>query len=213
MSNGDDTVVEPWNADSVASTYAWPDQFWVRANLVASPTGSIVGSSGTSSDLTTSEDRGILRRIRANCDALIVGAASIRAEGWHLPPRGHTFVLSANKPLPWDSCPDTSRVTVWPATSGENLATTVRRLTDFLVSEGYRSVLCEGGLATVRALADEKLLLEACVTVRGSARADALEAFRVLLPHATDCVPHRMMASPDNATIFSVWRCANDSVA
>ena len=210
MSNGDDTAIEPWNTESLAGTYAWPDRFWLRANLVASSAGSVVGSSGTSSDLTTSEDRDILRLIRATCDALIVGAASIRAEGWHLPPRGRTFVLSTGKPVPWDSCPDTSRATVWPSAPGEDLATTVRRLMDYLVSEGYRSVLCEGGLATVRALAHEKLLHEVCLTVRSSARADVLDAFRALLPQATSCLPHRMMASKDSATIFSVWRCATD---
>ena len=213
MPGSGDTVIEPWSADTVVDTYAWPEQVWVRANLVASPAGSITGSSGTSSDLTTSEDRDILRRIRATCDALIVGAASIRAEGWHLPPRGHTIVLSAEKALPWESCPDASRVTVWPSAPGEDLASAVHRLVDHVVTQGYRSVLCEGGLATVRALAHEKLLHEVCVTVRGSGRTDVLDAFRALLPDAAGCTPYRMMASPDNATIFSVWRCATDSAA
>ena len=204
-------AIDPWDPTSVESTYAWPDGLWLRANLVASPAGETVGSTGTSDDLTTSEDREVLRQIRADCDALIVGAASIRAEGWHLAPRGQTFVLSTDKPLSWASCPDPSRVTVWTAASGEELTGTVRRLVEHLVGTGYTSVLCEGGLSTVRALADEDLLNEVCVTVRGSTRAETRAAFLALLPEATACTAHRLMASSDGSTIFSLWRCATDS--
>jgi len=208
-----DPTLDPWDSTSIVSAYAWPERMWLRANLVATPAGETRGLTGTSHDLTTSEDREILRRIRADCDALIVGAASIRAEGWHLAPHGHTFVLATDKPLPWDSCPDPSRVTVWTAASGEELTTTVRRLVEHLVGVGYTSVLCEGGLSTVRALADEGLLHEVCVTVRGSTRADTRSAFLALLPEAAACTPQRMMASSDGSTIFSIWRCATDSAS
>lgn len=223
MSSGDESAIDPatnpaiqpaidtWDPASLESTYAWPERLWVRANLVATPAGETQGSTGTSNDLTTSEDRQILRQIRADCDALIVGAASIRAEGWHLAPHGHTFVLSTDKPLPWDSCPDPSRVTVWTATPGEELTTTVSRLVAHLAGMGYTSVLCEGGLSTVRALADEDLLSEVCITVRGSTFADTGAAFVALLPEAASCTPHRLMASSDGSTIFSLWRCATDA--
>jgi len=210
MTTGDDVDLEPWSEDSLASTYAWPQRVWVRANLVASVTGQTAGSSGTSRDLTTPEDRKILRLIRQDCDALIVGAASIRAEGWHLPPRGHTYVVSQGSPLPWHSCPDIARVTEWTARPDENLNALTTRLVAHLAETGARAILCEGGLATVRALSDENLLDEMCLTVRGTTVADAHAAFASILPDAPKWSLTSAMASDEGTTIFSLWRCATE---
>ena len=208
MTTGEEIALEPWHADAVPSAYAWPQHFWVRANLVATVSGQTAGATGTSSDLTTPEDRTILRFIRQDCDALIVGAASIRAEGWHLSPRGHTHIVSRGSSLPWDSCPDTSRVTEWTPYAGEDLNSLTRRLITHLHEAGNTAVLCEGGLATVRALTDEHLLDELCLTVRGSTVADAKRAFRSIVPNAPDWSLTSGMTSDDGATIFSIWRCA-----
>ena len=59
--------------EDVTSPHAWPAGFWVRANLVANNSGATAGPSGTSTDLTNREDRELLRLIRRDCDALIVG--------------------------------------------------------------------------------------------------------------------------------------------
>jgi riboflavin biosynthesis pyrimidine reductase len=210
MATGNDIALGPWNADAVENIYAWPQRMWVRANLVASNSGQTIGASGTSRDLTTAEDRKILRLIRRHCDALIVGAASIRAEGWHLPPRGHTYVVSQGSPLPWHSCPETSRVTEWAARPGENLNALTLRLVAHLVETGARAILCEGGVATVLALAAENLLDEVCLTVRGAHLADAQRACASILPDSPPWLRTSAMLSEDRATIFSVWRCATE---
>ena len=210
MTTGNDIALEPWNADAVANTYTWPQRLWVRANLVASVSGQTAGASGTSRDLTTAEDRKILRLIRRDCDALVVGAASIRSEGWHLPPRGHTYVVSQGSPLPWHSCPDTARVTEWAARPDEKLNALTSRLFAHLAETGARAILCEGGVATVRALAAEKLLDELCLTVRGAHLADAQRAFTSILPDSPPWRRTSAMLSEDRATIFSVWRCATE---
>jgi len=188
--------------------YAWPPSFWVRANLVASATGATLGHSGTSSDLTTGDDRRLLKLIRQDCDALIVGASSIRAEGWHLPPRGRTHILSRGSALPWDTCPDASRVTEWKSLPDEDLAALARRVVMHLATTDSRSILCEGGRATVLALTHENLLDELCLTVRGTSPADAHRALNGIMPDASAWTPTSTVMSNDASTIFSVWRCA-----
>lgn len=188
--------------------YAWPAGLWVRANLVATDTGQTSGPSGTSSDLTSAEDRRLLRQIRRDCDALIVGAASIRAEGWHLPPRGQTHIVSRGTTLPWDACPDPSRVTEWKGLPQERLSHLLGRVVSDLASNGVESILCEGGVATVRALAQENLLNELCLTVRGTALGDVEQAMLGILLDGSEWSMTRMLASEDGTTIFSIWRCA-----
>ncbi len=194
--------------DDLTSPYSWPAGFWVRANLVASRTGETLGASGTSIDLTSGEDRSLLRLIRQDCDALIVGAASIRAEGWHLPPRGHTHVVSRGSNLPWDSCPDSSRVTEWQGQEGETLPMLLSRVVAHLATTGSTSILCEGGLATVRALAEVNRLDELCLTVTSTRRADVDRALQGILPDPTGWSLANLREADDGSTIFSIWRCA-----
>lgn len=194
--------------EDASATYAWPTNFWVRANLVASASGATLGLSGTSSDLTTGDDRRLLQFIRQDCDALIVGASSIRAEGWHLPPRGQTHVVSRGLGLPWDTCPDPSRVTEWKSLHDEDLAALVRRVVTHLATTDAKSVLCEGGRATVLALTHENLLDEICLTVRGASLSDASRALGGIMPDASSWTPISTKMADDATTIFSVWRCA-----
>jgi hypothetical protein len=193
--------------DDATSSYAWPERFWVRANLVATNSGATAGPSGTSIDLTNREDRDLLRLIRQHCDALIVGASSIRAEGWHLPPHGHTHVVSRGSPLPWNSCPDASRVTEWQGQANETLPVLVTRVVGHLAATGSMSILCEGGIATVRALAKARLLDELCLTVRGASRADVERALQGILPDPTGWSLASLTESDGGSTIFSIWRC------
>ena len=199
--------------DESADPYVWPTGLWVRSNLVASDSGQTSGTSGTSSDLTSVEDRNLLRRIRQDCDALIVGAASIRAEGWHLPPRAHTHVVSRGSTLPWETCPDASRVTEWSALPHEALSTLVTRVVDDVASRGATSILCEGGVATVRALAQANHLDELCLSVRGTSRADVERAMNGILPDDARWSMTHMWTSDDGTTIFSIWRCATGALS
>lgn len=197
-------------SDDLTNTFAWPASFWVRANLVTSHSGDIAGSSGTSADLTNPEDRRLLRLIRQDCDALIVGAASIRAEGWHLPPHGHTHVVSRGSALPWDSCPNVSRVTEWQGRANETLAALLTRVVSHLAATGSASILCEGGLATVQALAEANLLDELCLTVTGGTRASLDRVIYAILPDPVGWSLESLRESDNDSTIFSVWRCATD---
>ncbi|HEY5231549.1 MAG TPA: dihydrofolate reductase family protein [Galbitalea sp.] len=67
---------------------------WVRLNLIGSVSGSATGPDGTSETLTNPVDRAILGVIRSQADVVLVGAASIRAEGYFIPRNGALAVVS-----------------------------------------------------------------------------------------------------------------------
>ena len=86
-------------AQSLASLYAPPRPDWLRLNLVASVNGSAAGGDGTSDSLTNPADRAILRAIRSLADVVLVGAASVRAEGYHVPRSSRLAVVTGTGDL------------------------------------------------------------------------------------------------------------------
>lgn len=128
--------------EKLAALYAWPSDASLRLNMLLGPSGSTSGEDGTSHSITSPLDRRVLRLIRAEADAVIVGASSVRAEGWYLPPTGLLIVLTESGTLPWETCPDRNRVVT---------CATVTALANWLREHPGRN-LCEGGLATARAL-------------------------------------------------------------
>ena len=65
--------------------YSVDDPAFLRINLVADAAGSAAGSDGTSESLSSRADRAILGAIRRASDVVLVGAQSVRAEGYQLP--------------------------------------------------------------------------------------------------------------------------------
>lgn len=65
--------------------YAPDPENRVRLNMITSLTGAAVGSDGTSETLTSRVDRSILGIIRAAADVVLVGASTVRAEGYLAP--------------------------------------------------------------------------------------------------------------------------------
>lgn len=67
--------------DTLADRYATPATPWLRANFVTSVDGAVeVG--GGSTGLTGPQDQRVLRLLRRQCDALLVGAGTVRAENY-----------------------------------------------------------------------------------------------------------------------------------
>lgn len=72
--------------DQLVALYAWPDRPWLRANMVIALDGSARGGDGRSGSISSPADRSVLKLLRATCDALVVGAGTVRAENYG-PPR------------------------------------------------------------------------------------------------------------------------------
>ncbi len=84
---------------ALAALYAPPRAEWLRLNLISSVNGSATGGDGTSDSLTNRADRSILRAIRSLADVVLVGAASVRAEGYHVPRSSFLAVLTGTGDL------------------------------------------------------------------------------------------------------------------
>lgn len=192
------TTLDQLNSARLAEIYAWPEGHSLRLNMLIGHDGRIVGGDGTSHSLASKTDRELLRLIRADADAVIVGAASVRAEGWFLPPRGMLVVLSASGMLPWSSCPDASRIVVCP---------TLPDLLQWLRANPGRH-LCEGGLMTARVLGREIGYSQIALT----SRLTVDESLAIVTEHpeqySLEFTARAQLINPGSQEGFFLWRRA-----
>jgi riboflavin biosynthesis pyrimidine reductase len=125
--------------DTRAARYAWPRGRWTRLNMIVSIDGHPVGHDGTSHTITNDHDRFLVRAVRNEADAIVLGAASIRAEGWFMPARGDLVVVTRSTRLPV-GCPEPTRTRVVDRGDLEAAVST------------YQHVLCEGGQTVAHAM-------------------------------------------------------------
>jgi riboflavin biosynthesis pyrimidine reductase len=153
--------------------YAAPDQPWLRVNMVSTVDGAATGDDGTSRSINNGVDKMVFDLLRELADALVVGAGTIRIEGYAVG-RKPLVVVSRT-----GSVPPTQR----EAESGKVLMATVStapyldeareilgkdhvlvlgshrvdlaRLKDELVLRGFRHLLSEGGPHLLRDLLDQ----------------------------------------------------------
>lgn len=157
----------------------------LRLNLVTSVSGSAAGSDGTSESLTSIADRRILGVIRELSDVVLVGAQSVRAEGYVRPRRaplavvtgsgdleGHRIGGDGDLPQVIVLCPASavSRVShtlanadiiVVPDTDGRMAP---HEIIGALRQQGFDSIVCEGGPSLARQLIVAGLVDEVCLT-------------------------------------------------
>lgn len=69
-------------AVDVAAAYAWPDGRWTRAMMLTTLNGAIAASDGMTRSLSGPADQLIFAETRRLADATLVGAGTIRAEGY-----------------------------------------------------------------------------------------------------------------------------------
>ena len=66
--------------DRLRELYRPPRRAWVRMNMIGSLNGRVTGPDGTSDTLSNRADRRILKLIREQSDAIVVGAQTVRQE-------------------------------------------------------------------------------------------------------------------------------------
>ncbi|MBC7723204.1 MAG: dihydrofolate reductase family protein [Burkholderiaceae bacterium] len=173
--------------DDLRSWYAAPRPDWLRLNLICSVNGSAVGADGTSETLTNRADRAILGAIRSLADVILVGAASVRAEGYHLPKTARLAIVTASGDLAGHRilgeaaagrilvlCPTSARESVIDSLGGlaadvvpvadDGGQLTPRAMLDALSALGLRHVVCEGGPALAVQMLDAGLVDELCLS-------------------------------------------------
>jgi hypothetical protein len=181
--------------EQLSDLYSWPQERSFRINMLLDSDDSSTGDDGTSNSLTSGEDRRLLRIIRKESDVLIVGAASIRAEGWFLPPQGRMAVLSQSGNIPWDSCPDSSRVSSYPSVSA-----LLHSLRDSDIN-----ILCEGGKATAQLLSETIGFDDFALTRIGTVENAPLPDF---LGKSSDFALVSKLSDASHSMTFQYWRRA-----
>lgn len=166
--------------------YAPPRARWLRINLVAGIDGGARGADGISDGLSNPADRRVLGVIRRWADVVLVGASTVRAEGFRIPRAARLAVVSTTGDF-GNAVVDpasAARVTVYcPAGSAESVTKALRdarvavvevaavdgridpaALIGALHERGADSIVCEGGPSLVGQLLDAELVDEVCLT-------------------------------------------------
>lgn len=173
--------------------YAPPVGAFVRLNMITSPTGAAAGSDGTSDTLTSPTDRAILGVIRRLSDAVVVGAATVRAEGYVVPRATRLAIVTTSGALDGHRldaapgrvllvCPadraDEVRARaqlpaaeIVPVAGGDDLEPAA--IVAALRAHGCGRLVCEGGPRLAARFAAADAIDEYCITV-----APALEPAR-----------------------------------
>ena len=87
--------------DRLLELYAPPSPTWTRLNFIATVSGSAAGTDGTSETLTNPADRRLLGVIRQHSDIVLIGAQSVRSEGFQLPRTARLAVVTSSGSLGW----------------------------------------------------------------------------------------------------------------
>ncbi|HEX3932705.1 MAG TPA: dihydrofolate reductase family protein [Nocardioides sp.] len=163
--------------------YAVPDHPWLRVTMVSTVDGAATGDDGTSRSINNGADKRVFDLLRDLADAIVVGAGTVRVEGYAVG-RKPLVVVSRTASVP---------VTQRPAERGQVLMATVStapylrearallgeenvlvlgshrvdlaRLKDELVLRGYRHLLSEGGPHLLRDLLDQGVVDELDATI------------------------------------------------
>lgn len=164
--------------------YRPPRADWLRLNLITSVSGAASGSDGTSETLTNAADRRILGVIRELADVVLVGAESVRAEGYQQPKRARIAILTASGnlsgnriergtgPAPLVLCPAESSGRVRESLPDAEIAelevtdgrASVETVITALRSRGLASIVCEGGPHLAAQLVDAGVVDEFCLS-------------------------------------------------
>ncbi len=163
--------------------YAVPQEPWLRVNMVVTADGAATGEGGTSRSINNEADHVVFDLLRAQADVIVVGAGTLRAEGYApnplpivavsrrglVPPTlrdsragpgaaGH--VLRSRGPRRGPRAAgrgERARARFAPGRPGGAAEAT-------LVERGFRRILCEGGPHLLRDLVDQGCVDEVCVT-------------------------------------------------
>ena len=175
--------VELDDRERLLELYRPPAAEWLRLNLIMSVTGAAIGSDGTSETLTNPADRRILGVIRELADVVLVGAESVRAEGYQQPRRSRIAIVTASGNLTGNRLERTdgpAPIVICPASAVDRVRSGIEEpeiltvdveagriapaaIVAALRGAGLASIVCEGGPGLAAQLVDAGLVQEFCL--------------------------------------------------
>src|SRR6478672_11033193 len=98
--------------DALRAAYAPPRLPWLRLNFVSTVDGAVDGADGKSGSINTEADHRVFRVLREIADVVVVGAGTVRAEGYRPNPKPLVVVTRSGDLPPTLLEGDTSRLYV-----------------------------------------------------------------------------------------------------
>ncbi|MCR6032207.1 pyrimidine reductase family protein [Nocardioides sp. zg-579] len=175
-------LLGPRNGD-LADLYAVPRRPWLRANMVGTVDGAATGPDGRSGSINNAADQRVFAVLRAQADAVVVGAGTARAEEYG-PADAPLVLVSRRAEVPSGlRGHEPGRVLVATCATAEHLeearallgdehvlvlgeeSVDLVALRETLVGRGWESLLSEGGPHLLADLLAAGLVDELCTTV------------------------------------------------
>ena len=214
------TLIGP-DTDDLVGLYEPPSLPWLRVNMVSTVDGAATGESGRSSSINNDTDKRIFHALRAQADAILVGAGTARTERYRaadvplvivsrrgLVPEqlkeagpGKVLLVTCEESLGLEDC----RATLGP----DQVIVVGRSQVDLaamkaaLVERGFGNILGEGGPHLLRDLLDAGVVDELCLTwvprVIGGVHP------RILEGAAVDVTLRLALLLEEDATLVGRW--------
>jgi riboflavin biosynthesis pyrimidine reductase len=161
------------DGDELPELYAAPDQPWLRVNMVATVDGAATGEDGTSRSINNGADKVVFDLLRDLSDALVVGAGTVRIEGYAVGRKPLVIVTRSGLVPPTQRSADRGQVLMATVSTAPYLdearqvlgndhvmvlgshRVDLARMKDELVLRGFRHLLSEGGPHLLRDLLDQ----------------------------------------------------------
>jgi riboflavin biosynthesis pyrimidine reductase len=167
----------------LSAVYAAPDQPWLRVNMVSTVDGAATGEDGTSRSINNGVDKVVFDLLRELSDAVVVGAGTVRIEGYAVGRKPLVVVSRTGSVPPTQRSARSGQVLMATVSTaphleearsllgGENVLVLgshrvdLARMKDELVLRGFRHLLSEGGPHLLRDLLDQGVVDELDTTV------------------------------------------------
>jgi hypothetical protein len=170
--------VYQFDASDAPSVHTWWNTLgskWVRVNIVTDTLGNVVGTSGTSRELTGGADRDLLKALRKESDVVVLGGSTVRAEPDSIPRKSPVAIVSQSGDVPLEALKRArGRITILhgrgatiPAFAdgvvlkeftGAAILSALRKL-------GYKRIVFEGGPTLASLILQSGLVDELCQTI------------------------------------------------
>jgi riboflavin biosynthesis pyrimidine reductase len=169
--------------DELAAAYTPEREPWLRVNFVSTVDGAAQGSDGVSKSINNDADKRVFDALRRRAHCLVVGAGTLRDEGYDVPPLPLVVVSrSADVPPTLRDAPR-GRVLMATVASSDGLAAARESLGEenvmelgedeidlvalkaALVDRGWTEQLCEGGPSLFADLLAAGVVDELCWTI------------------------------------------------
>jgi riboflavin biosynthesis pyrimidine reductase len=170
------------DVSDLAELYRPPSLPWLRVNMVGTLDGAATGDSGQTDAINNEADKRVFHALRAQADAIVVGAGTARTERYRVAavplvivshrglvpdqlqdaPRGKVLLVTCADSLGLDECRETlghEQVIV----AGESQVD-LAAMKAALVERGFRNLLSEGGPHLLRDLLAAGVADELCLT-------------------------------------------------